>query len=268
MDACTPMVIEPRRAEPGAVRRWSRQAFALIRRGIGFWAGLTLAFCVWMFLGQRMPILDGALALVAFFSSVVIAARLDRPARASISDVLDALGAAAKPILGFSVVIALAGALIWMLFLAKPGVPWWNALYTERNVVEEFSTHWYTALRQLFVYAAYALGLVYFGINIPGLTSFFQFPLTALLDTPWRDSYRLSAAAQVKNLAAMFGLGMLFIVLPAVFVLAVPPLVPLLYCFLGAVAYVAYREIFLGIGDNAVLEAVPARVAPVRVAVR
>ncbi len=247
------MVIEPRQAEPGAVMRWSRQSCALIRRGAAFWLGITLAFCVWMFLGQRLPIVDGALALIAFFSSVVIAARLDRPQGATLTEVIAALAEHARTILLFAGLIAIAGSLIWMLILARPGVPWWNALYSERNIVAELSTDPFTALRQLFVYSAYALGLIYFALNIPGLTSLFQFPLHALLGAPWRTAYRLSAAAQVKNLAAILGLGILFIVLPVVFVLTLPPLVPLLYCFFGALSYVAFREIFLGIGENAEL---------------
>ena len=51
-------------------------------------------------------------------------------------------------------------------------------------------------------------------------------------------------------IARGLGVGLLFILLPVIAVLVMPPLVPLLYCFLGALAYVSYREIFLGIGDN------------------
>ncbi|NJN36810.1 MAG: carboxypeptidase-like regulatory domain-containing protein [Nitrospiraceae bacterium] len=48
----------------------------------------------------------------------------------------------------------------------------------------------------------------------------------------------------------MLMVGLLFITLPALWVLVVPPLVPLLYCFLGALTYVSFREIFLGVRDN------------------
>lgn len=254
------MVIEPRQVEPGALRRWTRQAWQLILRGSAYWLGITLAFCLWMFLGQRFPLLDGALALAAFFASIVIAATLDRARRATLSDVLAAISSHARAICGFALVIACAGTLIWMLVLAKPGVPWWNAFYSERNTVAVLSADLWTAMRQVFVYAAYALGLSYFGLNIPGLTSFFQFPLTALTGAPWREAYRMSAAAQVRNLAAMLGVGLLFIILPVVVVILVPPAVALLYCFFGALCYVAFREIFLGVGENQALqERVPAR---------
>lgn len=249
------MVIEPRQVEPGALRRWIGQACGLIRRGVGFWLAITLGFCLWMFLGQRFPLLDGALALAAFFASIVIAQTLDRSQAASLSDVLAAIRIHARAIAGFSIAIACAGALVWMLVLSKPGVPWWNALYSERNVVQVLATNPLGALRQVFVYSAYALGLSYFGLNLPGLTSLFQFPLTVLGGASWRDAYRLSAAAQVCNLAAMLGVGLLWIALPVLFALFLPPVVPLLYCFFGALCYVAYREIFLGIGENRVLEA-------------
>jgi hypothetical protein len=102
----------------------------------------------------------------------------------------------------------------------------------------------------VFVYSAYALGLLFFGLNIPGLTSFLQFPCTTLLGLPFRAAYQAGAAAQMKNLGPMLGVGLLFILLPVIAVLLLPPAVPLLYCYLGALAYVAFREIFLGVTEN------------------
>jgi hypothetical protein len=63
------------------------------------------------------------------------------------------------------------------------------------------------------------------------------------------------------NLAPMLGIGLLFVLAPVVTVLLVPPLVPVLYCYFGALAYVAFREIFLGISDNAVRETVTSSLA-------
>lgn len=250
------MLIEPREAEPGALWRWTRQASSLIGRAFGFWAGLALLMCLWMFLGQRLPIVDGILALAAFFASILIAAEVDRPQRATLGQVLAMLRRHAFDVLVFSAIIAAAGAVIWMLLLSRPGVPWWSPLYTERNIVTELSTNWYVATRQIFVYAAYALGLLYFGLNIPGLTSFFQFPCSTLLGLTFRDAYRLSAVGQIKNLPLVLMVGLLFVTLPVLWVLLLPPLVPLLYCFLGALTYVSFREIFLGIRNNREAEAV------------
>lgn len=251
------MLIEPRQAGRGAFLRWSRQALALIRRGLGFWSGLTLLVCLAIFAGQRTPLVAGVLSLTAFFGSVLVAARLDRSPPANLGDVVEAMRAQGRSIVAFAAVIALVGALVWALLLARPGVAWWNLLYTERNVVETLAEDWLMSLRQIFVYSAYALGLSYFGLNIPGVTSFFQFPCVALLGLPFREAYRVSAAAQMKNLGPMLAIGLAFVVLPGLSILAMPPAVPLLYCFLGALCYVAFREIFLGIGEN---EAV----APVR----
>lgn len=258
------MILEPRQAAAGAPLRWSRQAVALIARGFGFWLGLLMVSCLSIFAGHRLPILDGVLALAAFFSSVLIAAQLDRPQRTGLGEVLRMLRSHAFGILAFAGVIAVAGALIWMLLLARPGVPWWSVLYTERNAVDVLSGNWLEAARQVFVYAAYALGLAYFGLNIPGLTSFFQFPCATLLGLSFRDAYRLSAAAQVRNLGPMLAVGLMFVTLPVLCVLLFPPLVALLYCFFGALTWVAFREIFLGVPDNRVAEAAPARPAAVR----
>jgi hypothetical protein len=253
------MILEPRQAGPGAPLRWSRQAIALIGRGFGFWLGLLLVSCLSIFAGHRLPLVSGVLSLAAFFSSVLIAAQLDRPQRTGLGEVLRMLRSHALGILSFAGVISVAGALIWMLLLARPGVPWWSVLYTERNAVDVLSGDWLVAARQVFVYAAYALGLAYFGLNIPGLTSFFQFPCSTLLGLSFRDAYRLSAAAQVRNLAPMLAVGLMFVTLPVLCVLLFPPLVALLYCFLGALTWVAFREIFLGVPDNRAREAAPGR---------
>lgn len=244
------MLLEPRQAAPGALRRWSGQALRLIGRGISVWLGLILLLCLAIFAGQRLPLVSGVLALMAFFGSILVAARLDQADEVSFSDVLATLRLHGVNLVAFSVVIAVAGALVWVFFLARPEVPWWNVLYTERNVVTALSENWFVALRQVFVYSAYALGLLFFGLNIPGLTSFLQFPCTTLLGLPFRNAYRAGAAAQMKNLGPMLGVGLLFILLPVIAVLLLPPAVPLLYCYLGALAYVSFREIFLGIGEN------------------
>jgi hypothetical protein len=246
------MVLEPRRAAPGALRRWSLQALGLMARALSVWVGLILLLCLAIFAGQRLPLVSGMLALMGFFGSVLVAARTDRAGAPSITEIMATLRDHGVSLVAFSGVIAVAGALVWVFFLARPEVPWWNVLYTERNIVTALSENWFIALRQVFVYSAYALGLLFFGLNIPGLTAFLQFPCTTLLGLPFRAAYQAGAAAQMKNLGPMLGVGLLFILLPVVAVLLLPPAVPLLYCYLGALAYVSFREIFLGIGENAV----------------
>jgi len=244
------LLIEPQTASRGAVRRWSRQALDLLWRGFGFWSALTLLMCLWMFVGHHFPLVSGVLAVSALLACMLIAARLDRSGRIVLADVLELLRSHARVLLTLSALITIAGALVWVLLLAKPGVAWWNTLYTDRNSVDVLSADWFVALRQVFVYSAFALGLCYFGLNIPGLTSFFQFLCMTLLGLPYRDAWRLAAAGQIRNLGAMLGVALLFMILPATCALLLPPLVPLLYCFLGALGYVAFREIFLGIGEN------------------
>ena len=244
------MIVEPRQVPPGALFRWTGQALQLIARGAGAWLGLILLLCLAIFAGQRLPLLSGILSLLALLGSILVAARVDQTENASITDLLSTLRQHGHILLAYSVAIALVGALIWVLLLARPGIPWWTVLYSERNIVTALSESWFIALRQVFVYSAYALGLSFFALNIPGLTSFLQFPCTTLLGLPFREAYRAGAAAQMKNLAPMLGVGLLFILLPVIAVLVMPPVVPLLYCFLGALAYVGFREIFLGIGAN------------------
>ena len=232
------------------MRRWSRQALDLLWRGFGFWSALTLLMCLWMFVGHHFPLLSGVLAVSALLACMLIAARLDRGGRIVLADVLELLRGHARVLLTLSALITMAGALVWVLLLAKPGVAWWNILYTDRNSVDVLSADWFVALRQVFVYSAFALGLCYFGLNIPGLTSFFQFLCMTLLGLPYRDAWRLAAAGQIRNLGAMLGVALLFVLLPVAFGLWLPFLLPALYCFFGALTYVAFREIYLGRAEN------------------
>ncbi len=240
---------------PGAISRWTRQSCALIARGFSFWVALVLLVCVGMFAGQRVPLFDGVLALLAFFSSVLIAASLDRTVRTTLADVLGMLRSHAPDMLRIAAVISVVLALVWMFLLARPGVPWWTPFWSERNLVPVLSADWLPALRQIFLYSGVALGLSYFGLNIPGLTGFFQFPCQTLLGLPFREAYRMSAAAQLLNLPAILGIGLMFVTFPALCLALLPPLIPLLYCFLGALTYVSFREIFLGISENRELAA-------------
>jgi hypothetical protein len=244
------MVIEPRQVEPGAIRRWSRDAIRLIRRGFFFWLALMLLMCLCMFFGQRWPIVNGMLGLAAFFASILVAAKLDRSEPTTLSDITTVIRDHVGLVGAFVLITGAIGALIWALLQMHIGVPWWSPLYTERYVVQVLSGDWLIATRQIFSYSAFALGLTYFGVNIPGITSFFQFPASALLGLPWHTALRLSADGQAKNFPAMLSLGLMFIALPVLLILWLPILIPLLYCFLASLCYLSFRDIFLGISEN------------------
>lgn len=249
------MTLEPRVAASGAMWRWMRQAADLLRRSLGFSLGLVLFICLLMFVAHRLPLLGGLLSISALFACILMAAQVDRGGRTRIGDALVMLRAHARVIFVFATLITLAGAIVWLLFLKRPELPWWNILYTQRNSVEVLSADGFIALRQVFVYSAFALGLCYFGLNIPGLTSFFQFPCMTLLGLPFRDAWRLSAAGQIRNIGPMFAIALAFVLLPVICGLWLPLLMPVLYAYLGALSYVAFREIFLGIDQNQPLAA-------------
>ena len=260
------MLVEPRKAAPGALWRWSRQALQLLWRGRGFWLALSLLMCLGLFFVHRLPLIAGLLAFGALLACILIAARLDRAGPLRLGEVLTMLGSHRRVLLPYTLGVVLVGGIVWTLLLARPGVPWWNILYTSRNAVEMLSSDGFEALRQVFVYPAFALGLSYFGLNIPGLTSFFQFPCMTLLGLPYREAWRLGATGQVLNLLPLLTVALLFVVLPVVCGVWLPYLVPVLYCFFGALCYVAFREIYLGVAENSPALAAPARAAAPAVA--
>jgi hypothetical protein len=244
------MLLEPRTAAPGALLRWVRQAWQLLWRGLGFWVGLVLLMCLWLSVAHRFPLLAGLLAFGTLLACILIAARLDRAGPLRIGEAFAMLRSHARVLLSYTAGVVAVGAVVWAVLLARPGVAWWNILYTSRNAMDVLSSDGLTALRQIFVYPAFALGLSYFGFNIPGVTSFFQFPCMTLLGLPFRDAWRVGAAGQVRNLGPLLGIGLLFVVLPVICGVWLPFLVPVLYCFFGALCYVAFREIYLGIPEN------------------
>jgi hypothetical protein len=249
------MTLEPRVAASGALWRWMRQATELLRRSLGFSLGLMLFVCLLMFASHRLPLVEGVLAVAALLACMLMAAQVDRGGPIRLGEALGMLRAHAGVILGFAALITVAGALVWLLLLKRPDLPWWNIFYTQRHSVQILSADTFIALRQVFVYSAFALGLCYFGLNIPGLTSFFQFPCMVLLGLPFRDAWRLSAAGQIKNLGPMFTIALSFVLLPVICGLWLPLLMPVLYSYLGALSYVAFREIFLGVDQNQPLTA-------------
>jgi hypothetical protein len=244
------MILEPRTAAPGALLRWVRQALQLLWRGLGFWVGLVLLMCLWLSVAHRFPLLAGLLAFGTLLACILIAARLDRTGPLRIGEAFAMLRSHARVLLSYTAGVVAVGAVVWAVLLARPGVEWWNILYTSRNAMDALSSDGFIALRQIFVYPAFALGLSYFGFNIPGVTSFFQFPCMTLLGLPFRDAWRVGAAGQVRNLGPLLGIGLLFVVLPVICGVWLPFLVPVLYCFFGALCYVSFREIYLGIPEN------------------
>ena len=175
------MILEPRTAAPGALLRWVRQALQLLWRGLGFWVGLVLLMCLWLSVVHRFPLLAGLLAFGTLLACILIAARLDRTGPLRIGEAFAMLRSHARVLLSYTAGVVAVAAVVWAVLLARPGVEWWNILYTSRNAVDVLSSDGFTALRQIFVYPAFALGLSYFGFNIPGVTSFFQFPCMTLL---------------------------------------------------------------------------------------
>lgn len=244
------MSLEPRAVSFSALGRWIPQALELLWRGAYLWWLLLLFACLAMFMARRLPVVGALLAVSSLLASILIAAQLDRNGFTRTREVLEILRVHARSLLGFSGIVTLVGALIWLVVLAGPEVAWWTFVYSDRHGVDTLSDDGWLALRQIFVFSAFALGLCYFGLNIPGVTSFFQFPCMVLLALPYRIAWRLGGAGQFRNLKPMLGIGFLFVLLPAAAGFWLPPLVPVLYCFFGALIYVAFREIFLGIGEN------------------
>src|SRR5882757_4439269 len=136
------MVIEPRQVEPGAIRRWSREALQLIGRGWLFWLAMMLLLCLCMFLGQRWPLLNGMLGLAGFFASILVAARLDRSEVTTLSDITAVFRGHARLVTAFVLITGATGALIWMLLVSRPGMPWWSPIYSEHYMVQVLSADW------------------------------------------------------------------------------------------------------------------------------
>jgi hypothetical protein len=248
------MVIEPRRIAAGFVRRWTSQAGELMSRAFHLWFGLSVVFCaISVVLGELEPLALLPLGLFFYFTSVEIAAAADERE----------VGLADLP--GFLHTAAVGVAQdIW----AKR---WTLLIVTILVAVNHYDqmTHPVAApVRQMpppdlsnvltWVIGpasplVHAVTVLIIGTLLQGETfalSSLAYPLRRAFNVDNGQMRTLLYRACFKNPSVAMFLQTVPLALLLGAAMLLPILAPFLMCFLPALSYVAFREIFIDDNGN------------------
>jgi hypothetical protein len=268
---------DPREVEDKAVGRWARQALALWERGVLPWCLLLTGGCLFLHFCARLGLVG--LVLCAFTGyalygfSAAAAQACDETHKPSWRELVQALSSRAKDISKVALIPGMVAALAFSFvglaacaihLLSAAGLhPTGGPLPT----LPELPTPdgWMLVLFQLgkpFLASIGEIGVILPGLSSVGCMSLFVFP--AILSRGVPDDHDLmirlakldGGREKGKNIASVLLLhGLHFVLLGSLAVLNLAFLAPAAIAFLSAMSYVAYRDIYLGRGENARLEA-------------
>ena len=106
------------------------------------------------------------------------------------------------------------------------------------------------AMRRLFGVSLGSFLLASVVMVVPFVSSIFHYHCMSILGMTWRAGYLNGNPLIEANIGPIFAF-LVILVSPSVLLLLVAPfLAPVFFCFASAFSYVAFREIYLGIGEN------------------
>jgi hypothetical protein len=264
--------LESRQVEKKAIRRWTVQALDLLGRGFWMWCLFTTIGCLLInccsHLGPLVPLLETFIEYLSYACSVSIAMAYDQSQKPSLRQLVQwfSLHAANACKIALVPTLLVAGMLLFTYTVAMLG--YLVDLYHPQSsppLPPLSGDSWADALFQLgkpFLSSIVAIAFVLPIFSFAQIPSLFAIPaslsfgitanfdiLSALLDMD-------GGLARGKNTRSVRLLHALHIVLPVLAaLLSLAFLAPVLLAFLSAITYVAYRDIYLGKGENVRLEA-------------
>lgn len=252
--------LRPQPAGPKAIRRWTVQALDLVGRGFHVWVALMLVFCLVMYGTQRSPFLGQVLALTAFFVGVGVASLVDDRTHPGFFTILRRAWADAPAALFMGIVIlgiGTGGSLVLDLLAGKALD--FKRFYDASADLLPLGDDLILAMRRLFGDSLGSFMLAFLVMTLPWVSSTFHYHCMSILGLSWWAGYWNGNPVIEANMAPLFGFFCVLFATPLVVLLAAPFLAPVFFCFASAFSYVAFREIYLGIGENRKVVATEAR---------
>ncbi|ABO59766.1 hypothetical protein LA345_40505 (plasmid) [Burkholderia vietnamiensis] len=245
--------IAPRPVKPSAILRWCRQAAGLMGRGFAAWLALMVVFCLAIYVLRASAFLSQVVSGIAFLSGIGVAALVDDSKPKSISDVFDVARVQLPITFRYAVCIAAAAAVGGVLLVVFTGHPdlWIRQFYSPRILSVTLDADGLIALNQIFATAVIGLWVFHLGCLLPMVASPFQYHLYSAFGMRWMAAYHRGNGGMPEfNVMTMliYNTGTMLLIL-VVWVLA-PVVAPVLFAFLSALSYVAFRDIYLGISEN------------------
>ena len=246
------MVIEPRKVEPGFVKRWSKQALELMERSFHLWFGIAVVLSLAAWAGDRVFFgVSLALGTLLFAISAEIAVISDND-HFDIGDIPDIVAAAWQQALHelwthrVGVILFVIAIPVVVLALAagvdpakEPPPPPPPVTYGDPFV-------WLFSNSSPFSSAAWAAFIV---ANLYGYTKWglngMRYHLRRTFDLSEEAADILAEKAAQKNREVAAGFPLVMMSSLAVALIFLPILAPFVLCFVPALNYVAFREIFL-----------------------
>ena len=245
--------LSPKAVKPGAALRWAKQAFDLIGRGFIAWLVLMFLFCLAIYLCRASLLISQVAAAVAYLSGIGVAALVDDASEKSFEEIFAAARAEFGAAVRFSLILTLAATALSAVFYWIGGHPgdWWLRLYDPSLLAPAADGDFFVAMNQVFLASLMALILFQITFLTPFIAATFQYHLQTFFGTGWLQANRLgNAGVPEKNLGAMLLFNSVIYV-ALLFAAALAPIAaPVVFAFLSAFSYVAFREIYLGIGEN------------------
>ncbi|WP_425953072.1 hypothetical protein [Ralstonia pseudosolanacearum] len=245
--------LSPKPVKPTAVLRWVRLALDLIGRGFVAWLGLMALFCLAIYVCRASLVAIQVIGGVAFLSGIGVAALVDDASQKSVGEIFVAARSEFSAAIGYALGLTLimTAPLVIMFLIAGHPEQAFLRFYNPAllKLATEGDALW--RMNEAFLPALLVLGIFKLILVMPGLGSTFQYHLHSFFGVGLRAARRLGMAGfprmNVGTLALFYLVA--FLVLFAATALA-PIAAPVVYAFLSAFSYVAFREIYLGMGEN------------------
>jgi hypothetical protein len=239
--------IKPRVVAPGALKRWSRQAAGLVGRQFHLWLCLSCLNAGILFLLAKVPPLAFLAGLAAFQWSMAIAARSDQE-RLTPAELVRLLPIALRGALHFVMDHPFMVG-IFILFSVWLGVTAWIPHTTFVLPLPPYPA-WLTPPMLWTAGVSLMVTAMVMG-DMEGEA--YVYALRDWHETPLETARKLAREGIRKNRLTQLWLGVGCVLAAMALTLLISWLIPLLYCLIPALFYVAFRDIFLHQDENGAL---------------
>lgn len=252
----------PRPVEPGAFRRWNKQALALFWRGMTVWALLFVVSDLVLLFASISMILSVFVQVFIFCLGIHLARQYDtNPAAGPIMQIA-VLRSALRPALAMSLISTLISLVFQAIF----------QLMLRQDYFHTFGIDWVlipamarddlmiSAIHLAFIKTGVALIFTSLALHLYPMTQLLQYPAMVFTGAGWQLGRMLCKLGfhTGRNGLYMSGLGLGMMASSILVDNLFPYGVPLLLAYFACLVYVAFREIFMGRGEN---EPVPQKAA-------
>lgn len=239
--------IKPRAVAPGALKRWSHQAAALVGRQFHLWLCLSCLNAGILFMLAKMPPLALLAGQTAFLWSMAIAARSDHE-RLTPAELVRLLPIALRGVWQFMMDYPFM-VVIFLVLTVWDGPATWIQ-HAERHLVLPPYPDWLSP-RMLWVAGASLMFTTGAMGDLEG--EVYVYAIRDWHETPPEAARKLVREGVRKNRLVLFCLSVSCVLAAMALTLLFSWLIPLLYCLIPALFYVAFRDIFLHQDENGAL---------------